>query len=359
MKFLLVVISIFSFLSKKSPTDQAQQYAKEAQAMYAEAKYGAGIILLEKANKLDSMNIDYLCEIASGYINVREYANAEIILKRLQYRREVSDKVYQLLGRLYKIQGKVEKSEDFLAKGLRFFPNSGRLYLEIGVLRYSQKQIPEAIYNWKKGTEVEPGSSSNYYWLSRHYAETDEKIWAVLYGEMFMLLEQNTFRSIEMSHILFEVYKTSFEESEDNPLASKFMSDKYSELIDPLSFASRFKQTMIMARRVTDLGVADHEVFYGISDIRYDFIEYWYDQRLPESYPFVVFKIINESYEMNFWDAYHAWLLLRWNEKEFKTWQKNNKKMYESFQSWISTYDVLSGKREFLFERKTNHPTND
>ncbi len=359
MNFLIIVLSIFGFLSRKSPVEQAQQYAKDAKELYSEAKYGAGIILLEKANKLDSTNIDYLCEIASGYMNVREYPNAESILKRLQYRREVNDKVYQLLGRLYNLKGQQEKAEDFLTKGLKFFPNSGILYLELGALKYSQQRVPEAINYWKKGIEAEPSSPSNYYWLSRLYSDSGEPIWAVLYGEMFMLLEQNTFRSIEMSQMLFATYREAFEESEDNPNAAKFISNSYSALIDPLSFSARFQQTMLMARRITDMGEADYENFYGISDIRFDFISYWYDQKLNESYPFTIFKIIDESYQMGFWDAYHVWLLLRWNEKEFKYWHKTNKKLYENFQIWLTTYTIEPDGKEFLFEMKTKHPTNN
>lgn len=356
MNFLLVISFIFGFLQHKAPAEQAKIYAAEAQKMYAEAKYGAGIILLEKAQKLDSVNIDYQCEIASGYMSVREYQNAETILKRLQYKREVNDKVYQLLGRLYKLQGQMEKSEDFLAKGLKFFPNSGRLYLEMGALKYSQGRIPVAIYLWKKGISVEPSSPSNYYWLAKHYADSDEPIWAVLYGEMFMLLEQESFRSIEMSHLLFETYRTAFEIGDNNPNGARFISNEYSSLLDPMSFPARFQQTMLMARRITEMGEADYEIFYALADIRYDFIVYWYDQKLNDTYPFTLFQLMNESYQLGYWDAYHAWALLRWNEKEFKYWMKSNKKMYENFQLWLTTYKVQPKGNESLFEPRTKTP---
>lgn len=359
MNFLLIITCIFGFLQHRTPTEQAKQYAAEAQELYAEAKYGAGIILLEKAQKLDSTNIDYQCEIASGYMSVREYPNAESILKRLQYKREVNDKVYQLLGRLYKLQGQQQKAEDFLTKGLKFFPNSGRLYLEMGALKYSQGKIPEALNLWKKGIAAEPSSPSNYYWLAKHYAETDEPIWAVLYGEMFMLLEQNTYRSIEMSHLLFETYRTAFEITAENPNGAKFISNEYSALLDPLSFPARFQQTMLMARRITEMGSEDYEIFYAIADIRYDFIVYWHDQKLHETYPFTMFQLMNESYQLGFWDAYHAWALLRWNEKEFKDWQKNNKKMYENYNLWMTTYKIDPDGKEFLFEPKSKRPTDN
>ena len=71
------------------------------------------------------------------------------------------------------------------------------------------------------------------------------------------------------------------------------------------------------------MGEADYEIFYAIADIRYDFIVYWHDQKLNETYPFTMFQLMNESYELGFWDAYHSWALLRWNEKAFKDWQKN------------------------------------
>jgi len=355
--FLVSLLGLISILHSKTSAEQAQQYADEAQQLFAEAKYGEGIILLEKAHQLDSLNSMYQCEIANGYINVRDYATAERILKDLQYRKSANDRVFQLLGRLYSVQSETEKAEEYLQKGLRFFQNSGRLYLELGVLKYYQQAVADAVSLWIKGTLLDPEFSSNYYWLTKYFAETDVRLWAVIYGELFLCLEQDSFRSMEVSALIFNLYKKAYEYSDKNPEGAEFLA--YLPSSDELSipFTKRFILTMQMARKVTDLGNNTLSEFYGISDIRFDFVEYWFEQRLNEIYPFAQFDFLNELYSLGFWDSYHAWLLLRWSETDFKFWLKEHEADYDNFLVWFNGERKLPDSNSEVFgELKEKYP---
>jgi tetratricopeptide (TPR) repeat protein len=334
--FLVILISIFGFFKKKTDAEIAASYAKQAAELFAEAKYGAGIILLDKAAKLDSANIAYQCQAAYGYMMVREFRNAESRLHRLQYSPGATDQVYQMLGRLYAVQSDNERAEHFLRKGIREFPGSGSIWLELGAMQQRMGDEGKAAESWKKGIEADSGFASNYYWLSRYYYGRGELLWAMLYAEVFAMLERDTYRSAQLGRDIIAGYEAAFRYRDDNPSGAKFMDRPPVEAQEGISFEKRFAQTMQLARPVTELGDTPIEVFYGISDIRFDFVEFWHEQRIDKQYNFPLFSFLDELYQLGFWDAYHVWMLLRWNDTEYKLWSKQNKGLAENFSIWFS-----------------------
>ena len=74
------------------------------------------------------------------------------------------------------------------------------------------KQDAEAIRFWEKGIEVDPNYSSNYYNASKFYYFTYDKVWSLIYGEIFINLESYSKRTPEIKSLLVEGYKKLFTE---------------------------------------------------------------------------------------------------------------------------------------------------
>ena len=68
-------------------------------------------------------------------------------------------------------------------------------------------EIMQAIPYYEKGIEMAPEYPSNYYRLARIYCNSENEIWGVIYGEIFMNLERNTQRTREISALLYQTYQ--------------------------------------------------------------------------------------------------------------------------------------------------------
>ncbi len=119
------------------------------------------------------------------------------------------DLYYELVGDCYDDMGKSDKSIDTYSDGLKKFPASGRLHLEIGIALMRKEKYNDALFHFEKGIEVNPEFPSNYYWASRIFCSySTEKVWGMIYGEIFLNLERTTDRSKEISKLLYDTYKS-------------------------------------------------------------------------------------------------------------------------------------------------------
>jgi tetratricopeptide (TPR) repeat protein len=141
-KCLFIIFSILLIETSfgQSNEELAKAKALEAYKFEAKGKVDEAIKLLNEAIKLDPSNIDYPIRIAYGYTYKNDYNNAIKILEELTLHKNVKDVVYQELGNNYHYKGSAKKAIQAYEKGLVLFPNSGKLYCEIGnLLKTSEK----------------------------------------------------------------------------------------------------------------------------------------------------------------------------------------------------------------------------
>ena len=91
-------------------------------------------------------------------------------------------------------------------KALKKFPKSGALYSEYGELLWSSKNY-SAIDQWEKGIQVDPAYGGNYYNAALYYFFTKDKVWSLIYGEIFVNMESRSERGMAMKKLLLQGYK--------------------------------------------------------------------------------------------------------------------------------------------------------
>ncbi len=91
-------------------------------------------------------------------------------------------------------------------RALKKFPKSGALYSEYGELLWAKKDY-EAIEFWEKGIKEDPSFAGNYYNAALFYHKTKDKVWSLVYGEIFVNMESLTERAAAMKGLLMEGYK--------------------------------------------------------------------------------------------------------------------------------------------------------
>lgn len=306
--------------------------------------YDDAIKLFEEAEKLDPENISYPYEKAFALSSKKEYKKASDILEKLINHKDVNQRVYQALGNAYDEQGKSELAKDTYNKGLEKFPNSGELYLELGNLNLAKRDYNNAITYYEKGLEVDPKFPSNYYWASKLYCSSSERVWGMIYGELFMNLERNSKRTAEISKLLYDTYFKAFEftsETKDKRTINYSFStigSKENPLPEPKK-GEKFKLPYGIGVYEPTIGVTLIDItkidLSSLNTIRKGFIENYIEKNLLKEYPNVLFEYQNKILKAGHFEAYNYWLLMKGNEDEFGKWKSKNENSWNEFVNWF------------------------
>ncbi len=180
--FPIIVICILP-LSSIAQKDQAQaeRLTEEAVELMDNGQLDEAILLLEQAKSLGEKSHIYDYEIGLAYVWKDDYVTAIKYFKKCIKFSDATDQSWQMLGNSYSMNGDKEKDMKTYQNGLKKFPNSGRLYLEQGVVMFMQELYDKAIEYWEQGVNVDPTYASNYHRLAYIFMLTDFEIWGLLY----------------------------------------------------------------------------------------------------------------------------------------------------------------------------------
>jgi tetratricopeptide (TPR) repeat protein len=322
----------------QSNKELAQAKAKEAIRLEDESgKYDEAIALFTEAQKLDPENIDYPYEMAYSYAAKKEYKKASDILETLLNRKDVYGRVYQSLGNAYDYQGLPDKAIDTYRKGLKLFPNSGELYLELGNMELVKKDYDKAMGYYEDGIKNDPKFSSNYYWATKIFCSTEEEVWGMIYGEIFINLERNSKRTAEISKLLFDTYKSEIKFVGDTSMQVSFSKNNtisLDALKDPKNFKLPFgmgcyeilMSISVVGEKQIDLNSLDR--------IRTRFLDNYFKNKYYSKYPNVLFDYQKQVEDAGHLEAYNHWLLLKGDTDGFTQWQTANQPKWDAFVKW-------------------------
>lgn len=353
---LLLVLYAGELYSQPSTNPQkAREITLEAIEKTDAGEYEAALELLEEAEKLDPGKSLYPYEKAYVYYVQKEYDKAIRILEKLTKYKDTSDLVFQLLGNSYDLNGQSKKALSTYEKGLKHFPNSGKLYLELGILSLAKEAYHEAIDYWEQGVEVEPSFPSNYYWLSKIFSYTDERIWSVLYGEVFMNLERNTQRTEEMSEILMKIYREAIYVNSDTSVSADFtrvFAVPDGQEFEP-PFAMAYSTAIMVSLPVKQLAQEEKLSIASLLNIRKNFLDLWYTQGYNKNYPNLLFDYQKTMKENLFLEAYTYWIFMRGDQEEFSAWYQENESLLDEFIKWFTDNPLKVDKKNY-FSRTRN-----
>jgi tetratricopeptide (TPR) repeat protein len=300
------------------------------------------IILLEEAKKLDPDTYLYDYEIGYAYTDKKDYPKALEIYKKIIKYKDANDQCYQMLGNSYDYNNDPKSALKTYDKGLKKFPNSGRLYLEKGNVYLNQKKYSEALPFYEQGIKIDPAFPSNYYRATLLLCNSDEEVWGMIYGEIFLNLEPDTKRSEEISKLLFETYKSQIKFSSDTSFTVSFSKNANINMsINDLKHIDNFKlpfgsmiyeptlMLSIVGEKKTDLNSLDR--------IRTKFVANYYDKKYNLKYPNVLFDFQKKLIELGYFQSYNYWLLSSGDPDNFNLWIENNKESWDKFVGWFNS----------------------
>jgi tetratricopeptide (TPR) repeat protein len=324
--FLLLSIGLGQAVSGQANKDSADARYKEAIALMESGKPAAAIPLLEEANKLNPDEWSYDYEIGYAKYMQQDYKAVIDMLKKLTKRKDINSRVYQLLGNAYDMSGKADKANDTYEKGLKVFPDAGNLYLERGVMEMGAKDYNKALGYFERGIQVNPMFASNYYWASRIFLGSDEEVWGMLYGEIFLNLERGSKRTDEISKQLYLTYKGEIQFRDDTSVVISFSKNNVIDVKNiKLPFGVGVYEMTLM------LSVAGEKMINmaSLNRIRSHFVDNY------NGAPLVLIDYEKKVKAAGFLEEYNYWILAEGNDKEFEDWRGDHGKEWEEFIQWF------------------------
>lgn len=339
MKFktftIATIVLLFCLASRaQTPKETALAKAKEAIKLEDDGKYDEALKLLAESHKLDPDDITYPYETVYVYYVQEKYQTVIDELSKLKDRPDSFDRLYELLGNSYDILKQPEKAIAIYEEGIKKFPKSGVMYLERGVLPLTEKKYDEALKYFEKGIEVAPNFASNYFWAAKLYCNSEEPMWGVMYGEIFINLERNSKRTQEISKLLFDTYKDKIRFNGGGKISVSF-SKQNIVITNP---DGKFKMPYSMIYEPTiGIAVSTETVIdlNSLDRIRQNFLKF-YMQKFDKEYPNVLFTYQQKMASADQMEAYDHWLLLKGDEDAFTAWQSANKTKWDDFIKWYT-----------------------
>ncbi|EJL73603.1 tetratricopeptide repeat protein [Chryseobacterium populi] len=334
----LILLFASQSINAQQRTFKCNQF-QNALKLVDEQKYDEGILMLKECEKLDSKDYSYPYEIALSYTYKEDYNAAISQLEKIKDYENIEDDYFQLLGNNYDYSGNSEKALEVYNKGLQKFPNSGRLYLEKGVIYESNKQYKTAIEMYEKGIQVASTYPSNYYRVSKIYLNSKDKLSGLIYGEIFVNLERTTERTKEISNLLYETYKKSIvleskEKKELNFCKVIIDTQKY-EKSKKYPFCMIFGKNFIMS-------IIEYNKFNlnNLSAVRSRFLKEYFKEDY-KNYPNVLLNYQKIMEDNKIFDAYNHYIFQMGDKEAFNTWLKTNENDYKKFVDWYTSKENI------------------
>jgi tetratricopeptide (TPR) repeat protein len=307
-----------------------------------EGKIDEGIKLLEEAQKLDPDRFDYPYEMAYAYYMKQDFKNAIKILEKNKNHKNVTERLFQLLGNSYDMAGQTQKAFDAYDEGLKRFPNSGIIYLEKGNVHWEKEEYADALGYYEQGIEVDPAFPSNYYRATRIYCASSEPMWGLIYGEIFMNLERGSKRTEEISALLFNTYKKNITFNSDTNIAITLSGNQFTVNVDDkgemkLPFGLMVFEPIMSLSVIGEKSVTPK----SLNNIRTRFVDYYFQNDHSTKYPNVLFEYQKTVKDAGHFEAYNRWLLMKGNEDAFTDWNKTNKDKFDAFITWFTNNGML------------------
>jgi Tfp pilus assembly protein PilF len=320
MKKYLVLLTSLCFTLISFSQDDVKTLHETAKKFMKAGDFDNAVIVLTRALQQDSKNLDLQKDLVMSYYLKRDYKKALDGAESLIDRNDADEVCFQLAGNVYKALEEVKDCEKMYKKALKKFPKSGALYSEYGELLWSSKNY-SAIDQWEKGIQVDPVYGGNYYNAALYYFFTKDKVWSLIYGEIFVNMESRSERGMAMKKLLLQGYKEKL--FADADLMKGEEKDKN-------DFSKAFLQVFSKQSSLANHGI-NTEV---LTMMRSRFILDWY-QNNGSKFPFKLFDYQQQLLKEGLFEAYNQWLFGEVeNLAAYDSWTKTHTDQYTAFENF-------------------------
>lgn len=306
-KLLVAFLFTTSFFCAGAQT--TAELKETARAFIRQGDYANAVLVLKRGLQQDPKDIGMAKDLAMSYYYQKDNTRALETIKPVLDNEQADDQAFQIAGNIYKQLDLQKDGEKMYRRGIKKFPDSGPLYNELGELLFAQQDY-DAIKQWEKGIQSDPSYSKNYFNAAKYYFLTNDKVWSILYGEIFLNMEPMSSRAPEIKQLLLDSYKKLFTDT-----------DLEANNKDKNNFVKAFLREMNKQTAMVSGGVNTE----SLTMIRTRFILGWFSN--TGAMPFKLFELQQQLLKEGMFEAYNQWLF-------------GSVQNLSVYQNWITTHAV-------------------
>lgn len=319
-KIIALPLILCAIMAVAQPPEDTKTLQATARNFMAAADYNNAIVVLNRGLQMDKNNLELQKDLVQAYYLKQDYTKALEGVEALMDRDDADVVVFQLAGNVYKALEETKAAEKMFKKALKKFPKSGPLLSEYGELLFAIQDY-SAINYWEKGIEVDPSFAGNYYNAAMHYFLTKDKVWAIIYGEIFCNMESLSERGAAMKDLVMKAYKEKLFVDAD------LFKDQDKNKSD---FAKAYLTTMAKQSALTSKGLT----IEALTMIRTRFILDWYTT-YGSKFPFRLFDYHQQLIKEGMFEAYNQWLFGPVQDLvAYEGWTKSHSDQYNAFNNF-------------------------
>jgi Tfp pilus assembly protein PilF len=316
-KMLILAFAWLACGSLYAQPEDVKTMHETAQTFMRTGDFDNAVIILNRILQKDPNNLEVQKDLVMSYYLKRDYQKALEVVEKVVDRDDADVVSFQMAGNVYKALEEPKECDKLYKKALKKFPKSGPLYSEYGELLWSTKDY-SAIDKWEKGIEADPAYGGNYYNAALFYFFVKDKVWSLIYGEIFVNMESLSERGAAMKQLLLQGYKEKlFADADVMQGQEKNKSE----------FAKQFLQAMGRQSSLVNRGITTET----LTMIRTRFILDWYSQNAGK-YPFKLFDYQQQLLKEGLFNAYNQWLFGPSEDlAAYDNWTKTHADEYKNF----------------------------
>jgi len=315
-------------MGQRSLNPEVAQMQQNAQGYLNQRDYANAIMLYNQAIRQAPDNVSLRRDLAYAYYLSGDINKAKEIIDPVVASDFADEQTYQVAAAIENVLGNFGKAKRILNRGLEKYPHSGLLFNSRGNIYSTGKSDKSALQAWVDGIKADPAYAMNYYSAAKAFHAAHNEVWALVYGEIYVNLEQHSARGPEIKKLLIDAYRALFSPGKNDQLPA-FRNDA-SAGSGNKNFEEIFRNIMLDNAAAIRNGLNTET----LTMLRTRFIMEW-NRSYAARYPFTLFAYQNKLLQAGYYDAYNQWLFgAADNSQAFGLWIKNNAENFSGFEKW-------------------------
>lgn len=309
----------------------------EVEQMYAQAKdylskggIKQSIVLLQQVIQLEPNVMILHRDLAYCYNLVGDHAEAYSTIEPIINSGRADEQSYYIAGSALNAMGDKKKAKKTFDKGIKIYPHSGMLFCELGKYYSDNNDLEYALRSWLEGIEGDPAYHVNYYEAAKAYAGTDQPLWTILYGEIFINMEKETVRSTDARRLVMLAYTKLFN-TIGTGYVPKYGGGSTTAAPKKQDFEKAAMDLFLQLAPVMSDGITTDNLIM----LRTRFVMDWM-ANYAAKFPFSLFTYHDRLLRDGQFDAYNQWLFgAAENQALFKSWTQFNPNAIPGINAWM------------------------
>lgn len=351
LRYITICVLLFaaagtSYAQPVWPTPEVEDLYNEARKYHSQGQLRDAIVRYQQAIQIAPGIVLLHRELAHAYYLAQGYDEAIKTLEPVIKQQQADAETYRIMAQCQVAIKENKKAKKVLREGILAYPNSGVLYHQMGVMYEAEGEMVYAIESWLDGIEKDPGYHINYYEAARFYMNTNKLVWAILYGEIFINIEQQTKRSYDARAMVLEAYRRLFTTLATGDIPRFGTGGK----MNSMGFEEAVYDTYIKLSPVMSDGYTTENLIM----LRTRFIMDW-TLKYARQYPFSLFTRHDDMIRNGYFDAYNQWLFGKVeNAQQYEAWQKFHQDAIPRLQSWLSAHPYRPVTADFYNDKQVD-----